>query len=90
MTTKKQTPAEALRGDSCSFPSYTIAMHKVAADHIDALEAELAALREQLDTADSENHQAWNILHAVFAVLPATSEEYHIIREFIEGTWRQE
>lgn len=81
---------QALRSDSCTFPSYTLTLHRVVAAHMEQQDEKIAALEDQLAAAEAENHQAWNILHALFAVLPATSEEYHIIKEFIEGTWRQE
>ena len=43
-----QTPAEALRSDVCSSPTYTIDLHEFVADHIEHIEEENAALHEQV------------------------------------------
>lgn len=83
MTT--QTLPEALRQDTCTFPSYTIALHKVAANRIEELTAELEEARSEADTATAILAHREHLLERIMVKVPATDEDYQELCEIFKA-----
>lgn len=80
------TLSEALLADSCTFPSYTLALHKRAANEIKSLykrvnEAEARAAAYEAELADSYDKQ-----EKLLRLMPNNAEAVEIIKDTFHST----
>lgn len=80
MTTKTMTTQEALRGDSCSFPTYTLALHKRAANHIDELERQLSDAEERAAQYEQELAASCDREEKLLRLLPNSQDAFEITK----------
>lgn len=75
------TLPEALRADSCTFPTYTLALHKRAANEIETITLNHAELEDRSAEYEAELARVWGYLERIVQHIPATHEDYHIIKD---------
>lgn len=75
------THQQALREDTCTFPSYSISLHKRCAEHIDKLEADVNDLAEVVAVLQAENQQSHDIIQSLLRLIPNNAEALEIIKD---------
>ncbi len=75
------TYQQALREDTCTFPSYSIALNKNCAAHMDKLEADVNDLAEVVAVLQAENQQAHDIIQSLLRLIPNNAEALEIIKD---------
>lgn len=80
------TLPEALREDSCSFPSYTLALHKRAANELDYLERNNAELTDRAAEYEAELARAWDINEKLLRLMPNNPEAIELTKDIYHST----
>jgi|GEM_PF-3613391 hypothetical protein len=80
------THQQALLEDTCTFPWYTISLHKRCAAHIDKLEADVNDLAEVVAVLQAENQQADDIIQSLLRLIPNNAEALEIIKDTFHST----
>jgi len=80
------THQQALREDTCTFPSYTLPLHKRCAAHIDKLEADVSDMAEVVASMEAELSQAWDINEKLLRLLPNNAEALELTKEVWHST----
>lgn len=78
--TDKMTIQEALRGDCCTFPTYSIALKKRAANHIDELERQLADAEERAAQYERLLSESSDREEKLLRIIPNDAEAMEITR----------
>ena len=84
--TDKMTLVEALLEDGCTFPSYTLALHKRAAKHINKIESDVNDLAEVVAVLQAENQQAHDIIQSLLRLIPNNAEALEIVKDTFHST----
>ena len=82
----KMTIQQALREDSCSFPSYTLALHKRAANEIDELSRRTADAEQRAAEYEAELARAWDISEKLLRLMPNNAEAVELTRDIYHST----
>jgi len=80
------TIQQALREDSCSFPTYTLALHKRAANHIDDMEAAASNAEDLAAEYEAELARAWDINEKLLRLMPNNAEAVELTRDIYHST----
>jgi len=84
--TDKMTLREALLADSCTFPSYTLALHKRTENHIAKLESDINDLAGVVAELEAENQQTHDIIESLLRLMPNNAEALEITKQIYNST----
>lgn len=76
----------ALREDSCSFPSYTLALHKRAANELENLERNNAELTDRAAEYEAELSRAWETTEKLLRLMPNNPEALELTKDIYHST----
>lgn len=85
-TNNTMTLPEALRADSCTFPSYTLALHKRAANEIEKKEKDIEGLASALGEMEAELASVWDINERLLRLLPNNAEAVELCKDIYHST----
>jgi hypothetical protein len=83
------TLPDALRADSCTFPSYTLALHKRAANEIESLARSNDELTDRAAEYEAELARAWEINEKLLRLLHNNQEALELTKDIWHSTQGQ-
>jgi len=80
------TPQEALRTDTCTFPSKTIALQNRCADLIDSLESRALESEDMAAEYEAELARVWLINEKLLRIVPNDPEAVELCQDVFHST----
>lgn len=80
------TLSKALLADSCTFPSYTLALHKRTANELDILSRRLEEAESRAAAYEEELADSYDKQEKLLRLMPNNAEAVEIIKDTFHST----